>query len=190
MYIGYARVSTQDQNLEMQLDALTKANCIKIFEEKVSGRVRERPELQNMLAMLRPGDTVVVYKLDRIGRSMKHLIEVVEYFRENEIEFVSLHENIDTGTVAGRFLFNVMAALAEFERDQIAERTKSGLAAARARGRVGGRPKADQKKITVALQLYDSKQHSVKEICEMSGISQKTLYNYVNNRKKEQKKDE
>lgn len=183
MNVGYARVSTNEQNLDLQLDALTKADCIKIFEEKTTGKDKERPQLQLMLDMLRPGDRVVVWRLDRIGRNMKHLIELSEYFEKNDIEFVSLQENIDTSTPTGKFFFHMMAALAEFERNMIIEKTNAGLKAARARGRVGGRPKTPEKTIQKALKLYDSKDYSVKEICEMTGISSMTLYRYLNKRK-------
>ena len=183
LLIGYARVSMTDQNMYLQLDELTKAGCIKIFEEKISGKNRERPELENMLQMLRPGDTVMVYKLDRIGRSMKHLIELMEFFDKNEVNFVSIKENIDTSTATGRMLFHIMAALAQFEREMIVERTQSGIAAARARGRNGGRPKKDEKAIAKALLLYDSKQHSVSEIEKMTGVSASTLYRRLKQRK-------
>lgn len=182
MNIGYARVSGNHQNLDMQLDALTRADCIKIFQEKETGKRKDRPELENMLEMLRPGDRVVVYKLDRIGRSIKHLIELVERFHEMGVEFVSLHEKIDTSTPTGRLFFHLMAALAEFEREMIVERTATGLAAARARGKKGGRPKIDQKTIDKALKLYDSKTHSVAEIAKITGISHQTLYRYINKR--------
>ena len=182
MNIGYARVSGNNQNLDMQLDALTRADCIQIFQEKMSGKRKDRPELEKMLEMLRPGDRVVVYKLDRIGRSLKHLIELVEHFHEIGVEFVSLHENIDTSTPIGRLFFHMMAALAEFEREMIVERTQTGLAAARARGKNGGRPKVDKKKIDKALKLYDSKTHSIDEICKICEISHQTLYRYIKNR--------
>lgn len=187
MLIGYARVSRTDQELRLQLDALTEAGCIKIFEEKVSGKDRSRPELDAMLAMLRPGDTVVVWKLDRIGRSMKHLIELMEFFDKNEVNFVSLQEKIDTSTATGRMLFHIMAALAQFEREMIQERTQAGLSAARARGRVGGQPRIQKKKIEQALKMYDSKEFSVKEICDTVGISKATLYRYDRERKAKSK---
>lgn len=183
LLIGYARVSKLDQNMYLQLDELTKAGCIKIFEEKISGKNRERPELENLLQMLRPGDTVIVYKLDRIGRSMKHLIELMEFFNDKEVNFISLKENIDTSTATGRMLFHIMAALAQFEREMIVERTQSGIEAARARGRNGGRPKKEDKDIKKALQLYDSKLHSVSEIEKMTGVSASTLYRRLKQRK-------
>lgn len=185
MLIGYARVSTVDQNLSMQIDALEKKGCWKIFEEKVSGTKKERPQLQEMLSMLRPGDTVVVYKLDRISRSLKHLLELSEFFDQNKINLISIHENIDTSTAMGRFFFHSMGALNQLQRDLISEVTRAGLDAARARGRSGGRPKADEKKVRTALKMYDSKNHSISEICKTVGISAPTLYRYINERKSE-----
>lgn len=182
MIIGYARVSTKDQDLQMQRDALTAAGCVEIFEEKVSGRKLDRPALAEMLKMLREGDRVVVYKLDRISRSTKHLIELAERFDETGVEFVSLHDNIDTSTPMGKFFFRMMASIAELERDITSERTKSGLASARARGRKGGRPKIDQKKINTAFKMYDSKQYSVAEITKAVGITAPTLYRYLKKR--------
>ena len=140
MKIGYARVSTKDQNLELQTAALQKAACEKIYKETQSA-VKERPELQSMLNHLRQGDVVVVWKLDRLGRSLKHLIDLVSDFREKGIEFISLNDSIDTTTVTGRLTFNIFASFAEFERELIRERTMAGLQAARERGRIGGRKK-------------------------------------------------
>ena len=185
MYIGYARVSTTGQNLDMQLQALTEAGCIDIFQEKLSGKRKNRPELDAMLKTLRAGDTVVVYKLDRIGRSLKHLLELFEIFKEREINFISLKENIDTSTATGRLIFHVMASLAEFEREMIIERTKSGRDAARARGKQGGRPKVDKKQIDKALKLYDSKAYQVSEIAKLTGISHTTIYRYIKKRNQE-----
>lgn len=185
MIFGYARASKQDQNLEMQLDELEKASCWKIYEEKMSGKKKERPQLDEMLNTLREGDRVVVYKLDRISRSTKHLIELAEHFKERGIEFVSIRDNIDTSTPTGRFFFRMMASIAELERDITVERTMDGLAAARARGRKGGRPKTDPKKIKTALKMYDSKQYSIAEITEAVGISAPTLYRYIEKRVKQ-----
>jgi len=182
MIVGYARVSTQEQNLQMQLDELQKFGVIEIFEEKMSGTKKERPALDEMLKMLRKGDRVVVYKLDRISRSTKHLIELVEHFEEHGVEFVSISDNIDTSTATGRFFFRMMASIAELERDITSERTKSGLAAARARGRKGGRPSIDPKRVKTALKMYDSKQHSIAEICKTVGISAPTLYRHIEKR--------
>lgn len=176
MNIGYARVSSEDQNLHLQLDALTQAGCIQIFQEKVSGKDRSRPELDEMLKMLRPGDRVVVWKLDRIGRSTKHLMELMEFFEEKGVEFVSLKENIDTSTPTGRMIFHIMAALAQFEREMIRERTEAGLTAARARGRVGGRPRLEDDIVSKAIKLYKTTLYTGREIEEMTGVSRSTLY--------------
>lgn len=185
MYIGYARVSSAGQNLDMQLQALTDAGCIDIFREKMSGKRKSRPELDAMIKTLRPGDTVVVYKLDRIGRSTKHLIELIELFGQKGVHFKSLKENIDTSTPVGKFIFHLFASLAEFEREMIAERTQSGRDAARARGRMGGRPKVNDKQLEKALKLYDSKAYQVREIAKITGISHTTIYRAINKRKKE-----
>lgn len=179
MIVGYARVSTQDQNLQMQIDALGKAGCIEIFEEKITGSKRDRPELNKMLNMLREGDRVVVYKLDRISRSTKHLIELADFFEEKGVEFVSIQDSIDTSTAMGRFFFRMMASIAEMERDIISERTKAGLSSARARGRKGGRPKVSEKGLETALKMYKSKEYSISEIVKATKISQATLYRYI-----------
>lgn len=187
MNIGYARASTRDQNLDLQIDALTKADCIKIFEEHATGKNMDRPKLQELLEMLREGDRVVVWKLDRIGRNTKHLIELVEQLEEKGVEFYSIQDNIDTSTAIGKFFFRMMASLAEFERDLIIERTNAGLSAARARGKFGGRPKTPKKKIETAFKMYDSKEYSISEICESCQISDATLYRYLNKRNKHDK---
>jgi DNA invertase Pin-like site-specific DNA recombinase len=179
MIFGYARVSTQDQNLDLQIDALKKYGAERIFEEKMSGTKKDRPQLEEMLKYLRPGDTVVVWKLDRIGRSFKHLVDLINYFGDNGIHFVSLKESIDTSTATGKLVFTIFAGLAEFERDMIVERTKAGLESARARGRKGGRPSTDSDKIKLALKMYDSKQYSIPEITQATGVSKTTLYRYV-----------
>lgn len=176
MKFGYARVSTQDQNLDMQLDALKGFGCDQIFQEKITTRKTERPQLEEMIKILRPGDTVVIFKLDRISRSTKHLIELSELFENKGVQFVSLQDSIDTSTPMGRFFFRVMASIAELERDIVSERTRAGLSAARARGRKGGRPKADEKQVKLAVKMYKSKDYSIKEIVEATGVSQATLY--------------
>jgi DNA invertase Pin-like site-specific DNA recombinase len=180
MIFGYARVSTQDQNLDMQLDALKQFGCEKVFQEKVTTRKKERPQLEELLKQLRTGDKVIVYKLDRISRSTKHLIELSEHFESKGVQFVSIQDNIDTSTPMGKFFFRTMASLAELERDIISERTKSGLEAARARGRNGGRPKADNQKVELALKMYHSKDYSISEIVKATGVSQATLYRNIN----------
>lgn len=150
MIFGYARVSTQDQNLEMQLDALNKYGCDRIYQEKMTGTKKERPELEEMMKLLRKGDKVVIYKLDRIGRSTKHMIELSEIFGKMSVELLSIVDQLDTSTAMGRFFFRFMASLAELERDFISEKTKAGLSSARARGRKGGRPKVSAKNLTLA----------------------------------------
>ena len=154
MIIGYARVSTEDQNLDLQLDALKEAGCKKIFQDKISGVKEDRDGLLQVLDIVRPGDTLVVWKLDRLGRSLQHLISVVDDLKEKDIFFRSLKENLDTSSSTGKLIFHIFGALAEFERDIIRERTMAGLAAARARGRVGGRPKImDEGKVKLARTL-------------------------------------
>src|SRR5436853_2771052 len=188
MYVGYARVSTQDQTLDIQKDALEKIGCTKIFTDTASGAKEERKGLEEVLAFLREGDTLVVWRLDRLGRSLKHLLEIITTLNKRKIGFKSLTESIDTTTSNGRLIFNIFGALAEFERDLIRERTKAGLAAARARGRVGGRPKAQTlntpKKVALAQSLYDNKDNTIDEICKTLHISRATLYRYINARKK------
>jgi DNA invertase Pin-like site-specific DNA recombinase len=182
MIFGYARVSTQDQNLDLQIDALKQYSVDQIFQEKMTGTKRERPQLDEMLKYLRKGDTVVVWKLDRIGRSTKHLVDLVNEFGEKGINFVSLKDGIDTSTAKGKLVFTIFAALAEFERDMISERTKAGLESARARGRNGGRPRKDEDKVKLALKMYDSKQYSITEIIKATGVSKTTLYRYIKKR--------
>src|SRR5688572_11341116 len=181
MDIGYARVSTGEQTLDLQLDALTKAGCGKVYRETASGAKADRPVLDDVLGYLRPGDTLVVWRLDRLGRSLKHLIEVVALLAERGIGFKSLTEQIDTTTPGGKLVFHVFGALAEFERDLIRERTQAGLAAARARGRKGGRPRklADPKKLALAQRLYNDGQTDVATICKTLGISRATLYRSI-----------
>jgi len=178
MQIGYARVSTGEQTLDLQCDALTKAGCDRIFEETASGAKADRLLLKEALAYARPGDTLVVWRLDRLGRSLKHLIETVADLATRGIGFKSLTEQIDTTTPGGKLIFHVFGALAEFERDLIRERTNAGLAAARARGRTGGRPKklADPKTLAMAQSLYDGGQTDIDTICRTLGISRATLY--------------
>jgi len=182
MKIGYARVSTEDQNLDRQLDALKAAGCEKIFQEKITGKSKSRPDLDKMLAMLREGDQVVVVKLDRIGRNTKHLIELSDTFESMGVDFVSLGDSIDTSTATGKMMFTVLAAIAQFEADLNRERTMEGLASARARGRKGGHPKADPKKVEQALKMYDAKGFSLKEITDATGLSKMTIYRYLDQR--------
>jgi DNA invertase Pin-like site-specific DNA recombinase len=180
MKIGYARVSKLEQNLNLQRDALKAAGCGKIVEDKVSGSKVTRDGLERVREMLRPGDTLVVWRLDRLGRSLKHLIELMGELEGQGIGFQSTTEAIDTTTPGGKLVFHIFAALAEFERNLIRERTHAGLEAARARGRKGGRrPKLDAGKRAMAVDLYRKKEHTVGEICEAVGISRPTLYAYV-----------
>jgi DNA invertase Pin-like site-specific DNA recombinase len=179
MKFGYARVSTLDQNLDMQLDALKQAGCDKIFEEKMSGKRDDRPELIRLLDQLREGDILVVYKLDRLGRSTFKLLELTAEFEKKGVEFVSIVDGIDTTNPLGKFFFRTMASIAELERDIIAERTRAGLQAARARGRIGGRPPVDKKIISMALDLYHAGNMSVSEIEHQTGVSKATLYRYL-----------
>src|SRR5207247_5343920 len=183
MLIGYARVSTQDQTLNLQKDALETIGCTKSFTDVISGSATERQGLDEALAYVREGDTLVVWRLDRLGRSLKHLIETITNLNNRKIGFKSIQENIDTTTSGGKLIFHIFGALAEFERDIIKERTKAGLQAARARGRLGGRPKVTTlntpKKITLAQSLYDDKNNTIEEICKTLNISRATLYRYI-----------
>lgn len=178
MLIGYCRVSTESQNLQMQIDALKKAGCEKIFSEKISGAKKERLEFDRLKKYVRSdSDTVVVYKLDRLGRSLKNLIEEVQWFSDNNIGFKSLQENIDTTSPAGKLFFHIFAALAEFERNIIRERTMDGLAAARSRGKLGGRkPKLSPQQIEMVNKLHEDKKNSIQSICETFNIKRSTLY--------------
>lgn len=180
MLIGYARVSTQDQNPELQTDALKKAGCERIFEEKASGAKRDRPELMEALKYMRSGDTLVVWKLDRLARSLKQLIETVEGLENRGIDFRSLTENIDTTTPGGKLVFYIFGGLAEFERSIIQERTIAGLASARARGRVGGRPRSlSESDVAKAKAMLRDPQITAQEVANTLGVSLSTLYTYV-----------
>lgn len=180
MLVGYARISTQDQNLDLQRDALEQAGCEKTFTDLSSGAQTERAGLNEALAYCRPSDTLVVWKLDRLGRSLPHLIETVQELQKRGIGFKSLQESIDTTTRGGNRVFPVFAALAEFERDLIRERTRAGLAAARARGRQGGRPRArTEAQAQRARTLRMDPQRTVKEICQTLQISEATFYRYT-----------
>ena len=179
MNLGYARVSTLDQHLELQEDALAKAGCEKIFRDVASGAVDSREGLTEAIEFARCGDTLVVWKLDRLGRSLKHLIETVNLLKERGVGLLSLQEKIDTTTSGGKLIFHVFGALAEFERELIRERTNAGLKAARARGRLGGRPpKLTPKQIEMAKRLLNDPTVEVKEICQTLQISHSTLYRY------------
>ncbi len=179
--IGYARVSTFEQILDLRQDALTAAGCNRIFTDTASGGRNDRPGLVQALDYVREGDVLVVWRLDRLGRSLKYLIEIITTLNERGIGFKSLTEQIDTTTSGGKLVFHVFGALAEFERDVIRDRTQAGLIAARACGRMGGRPKklATGGKVAMAQALYDDKTHSVADICRTLGISRTTLYRYI-----------
>ena len=180
MLVGYARVSTADQNLDLQRDALGQAGCGKTFTDVISGAQAERPGLTEALAYLREGDTLVVWKLDRLGRSLPNLIETVQALQARGVGFRSLQESLDTTTSGGKLIFHLFAALAEFERDIIRERTQAGLASARARGRLGGRPRAmTETTASMARTLRRDPSRTVKEICETLQISEATFYRYT-----------
>jgi DNA invertase Pin-like site-specific DNA recombinase len=178
--IGYARVSTDDQNLALQRDALAAAGCEKVYEDRTSGAKAERPGLALALEVARAGDTLVVWRLDRLGRSLKDLIALAEGLDKRGVGLKSLKEALDTTSSGGRLVFHMFGALAEFERDLTRERTRAGLTAARARGRLGGRPKRlTPEKRRLAVQLYRAREHSIAEICRLMGISKPTLYSYL-----------
>lgn len=185
MRIAYARVSTTDQSLDVQLDALNKFGFDRIYTEKASGGKDDRPELERALEILREGDKFIVYKLDRLARSMLKLIETLDFLNKRGIEFVSLSDNIDTSTSAGKAMFGMMAVFSEFERSIIRERTVAGLEAARARGRKGGRPMTDKTKLDKAIKLYKSGEFTVAQIEEITSVSKGSLYREINRRKKE-----
>ena len=180
MLIGYARVSTADQTLALQRDALEKAGCERIFTDTASGAKAERIGLADAVAYAREGDILVVWRLDRLGRSLKHLIETITSLSERGIGFKSITESIDTTTSGGKLIFHIFGALAEFERDIIRERTQAGLTAARARGRKGGRPRVlTPKKAQMAQALYNDKTNTINDICRTLNISRATLYRYL-----------
>ncbi|HAS6097603.1 TPA: helix-turn-helix domain-containing protein [Vibrio vulnificus] len=183
MIFGYQRVSTKDQTFDMQTDALERYGCEKVFSDIASGAKASRPSLEQLLAQLRAGDVIVVYKLDRLGRSLKHLIELIDSLTKMQVGLVSLNDPVDTTSPQGRLITNMFASIAEFERELIAERTKAGLAAARARGRSGGRPeglsKEAENKAAAAEALYKDGKLSISEICQQLSIARSTLYKYL-----------
>lgn len=186
MKIGYARVSTAEQNLDLQRDALLASGCERVVTDKASGAVAARPGLEKVKEQLRSGDTLVVWRLDRLGRSLRDLITWMTYLEEHGVALLSLHEAIDTATTSGKLTFHLFGALAEFERNLIRERTQAGLIAARARGRNGGRPTALTKdKRDLAVRLYHENTMSIVTICSMLAISKPTLYSYVRLAEKE-----
>lgn len=180
MKLGYARVSTDDQNLDLQRDALKVAGCERVFEEKASGAKADRPALGELLNYARPGDSIVVWRLDRLGRSLVDLVRIINDIQLRGIGFESITERIDTSTATGKLVFHIFGALAEFERSLTLERTAAGLAAARARGRKGGRPPVPQEKINAAVTMYLEKPDMTPAaICKIFGISETTLYKYA-----------
>lgn len=184
MKIGYARVSTKEQNLHLQEDALKTAGCEEIYTDIASGSKSQRPGLEKALEFVRSGDTLVVWKLDRLGRSIQHLIETVSVLNKRKVAFKSLQENIDTTSSGGKLIFHMFSALAEFERDLIRERTDAGLKAARARGRMGGRPSLlDNRQIKRMIEMYEEQKNTVAEICKIYEISRPSFYNYLKRHK-------
>lgn len=173
---GYARVSTESQNLDRQIDALKKYGVDRIYNEKMTGTKKDRPELDKVKLKARSGDTVVVESLSRLGRSTKDLLNLIDEFDKAGIQTVSLKERIDTKTPTGKLLLTVLSAISQFERDLTVQRVNEGLQAARTRGRKGGRPSADSKAVDKAVKLYKAQTHSIKEITAITGISQATLY--------------
>lgn len=181
MKIGYARVSTKDQNIHLQVNALQDAGCTNIYRERMSGSAKkERPVLKETLSFLRPGDTLVVWRLDRLGRTLKQLIELVQDLEERGVQFVSLKENINTSTPSGKLFFHITGAFSEMERELIRERTMAGLEAARVRGRKGGRKfKLTSDDVDKIKKMYESKTVEIGDICKMFRITKPTLYNYL-----------
>jgi DNA invertase Pin-like site-specific DNA recombinase len=177
--VGYARVSTRDQNPQLQMDALEQAGCDRVFVEKASGALRERPQLAAALEYIRPGDVLVVWKLDRLGRSLRHLIDTVTALEERGVGFRSLKESIDTTTATGRLIFHIFAALAQFEREMIRERADAGRAAARARGETGGRPSIMTPRKLAAAQLLIAGGASVRQAAETIGVGKSTLQDHL-----------
>ena len=179
MLIGYARVSTHEQNLDLQKDALRDTGCEKIFVDELSGTNAARPGLQQAMDQLRESDVLVVWRLDRLGRSLRNLIELVAHLEEKKVGFQSIQESMDTSSSGGKLIFHVFGALAEFERNLIRDRTNAGLAAARARGRTGGRPKKlDEQQRQLAIRLYKEK-IPIPDILKTMKVSKSTLYTYI-----------
>ena len=177
--LGYARISTGDQHPDLQVDALTTAGCYRVFVDTASGALAARPALNQVLDQLRPGDTLVVWKLDRLGRSLRHLVDTIAALADRGVGFRSLQEQVDTTTPGGKLVFHLFAALAEFERDLIRERTSAGLAAARARGRTGRPAVMTEPKIRLARQMYDSGQYTVAAIASALGVSRASIYRHL-----------
>ena len=184
MKIGYARVSTEEQNLDRQLDILKQAGCDRIYEEKVSGVKKDRTELNKILDQIRTGDVIIISDLTRLSRSVKDLFSLVEQIEGKGANIKSIKESwVDTTTAQGKLMFTIFAGISQFERDLISQRTIEGLNAARARGKKGGRPKTNEKEIKLAVRMYNSKNYSISEITKATGVSKTTLYRYINNNK-------
>lgn len=180
MLLGYSRVSTQDQNLDRQIDQLKEAGCEKIFCEKITGTKKDRTELDRLLDQIRPGDTIIISELTRLSRSTKDLFQIVELIEKKGANIKSLKEVwVDTTTPQGKLMFTIFAGISQFERDLISQRTKEGLFSARARGRKGGRPSKAKKEVDLALKMYDSKEYSISEISKATGVSKTSLYRYI-----------
>lgn len=191
MLIGYARVSTEGQNLNRQLDQLTAAHCERIYQEKITGAIKERSELERMLDNLRTGDTIIVSELTRLSRSTKDLFKLIDQIEKKGANIKSLKESwLDTTTPQGKLMFTIFAGISQFERDLICQRTKEGLESARARGRKGGRPVKNKNDVDNALKLYHSKDYSLKEIRKMTGVSKTTLYRYIQDNPTKQRNEE
>ncbi len=180
---GYARVSTNTQILDRQVDALAPHKCDEIFMEKISGTKANRPELCRLKEKVRDGDTVVVESWSRLGRSLADLLELLQWFETKGVQVVSIKENYDTSTPQGRFILTIFQAMAEFERELIVQRVREGVTSARARGRVGGRPKKESGKVETAIKLYHSGEYSISAIVQMTGVSQATIYRYLQKEK-------
>ena len=180
MKIGYARVSTEEQNLDRQLDSLKEAGCEKIFQEKITGTKKERPELDKLMEQLRSGDLIIISDLTRLSRSVKDLFSLVDQIEKKGANIKSLKESwMDTSTPQGKLMFTIFAGISQFERDLISQKTLEGLAAARSRGKKGGRPKKDEKAINIALKMYQEKVCSISEITKATGVSKTTIYRYI-----------
>ena len=182
--IGYARVSTVTQKLDSQIDALEKEGCTKIFSEKSSGIRDERAAWNHLAEYIRPGDTIVVTELSRMTRSLMHLLKIVKEFEDQDISIISLRENIDTTTATGRCFLSMIGAISQMERELKAERAAAGRAAAKARGRTGGRPRIDSEKIEHACILYQNSDKTAAEVCKMVGLGKRTLFKYLAERRK------
>ncbi len=180
MILGYARVSTQEQNLDRQMDQLKEAGCEKIFCEKITGTKKDRPEFDRLLDQIRSGDTIIISELTRLSRSTKDLFQIVEMIEKKRANIKSIKELwVDTTTPQGKLMFTIFAGISQFERDLISQRTKEGLASARMRGRNGGRPSKPKKDIELALKMYDSKEYSISEITKATGVSKTSIYRYI-----------